>query len=112
MRVILEECAGQGKIYPNGCKTKEDVLNLYDSLPDSGIILYPRIKDAVKKNGTIKIDNELYFLYNDGNLATDSLMNITIANIDETKIWRIEEDYPHSIHYYKIGEHNKLEEIE
>jgi hypothetical protein len=107
MRVVLNSCYGT-TVYPEGCKTEQDVLNLFDSLEeisDENLIESERMTKVIKhKNNliyTAKLDSGNFY------------KRLTIVDIDTSKLWRIDEyDGYEFFVYYKIGDNNQLEEIE
>lgn len=107
MRVALNTCYGT-KVYPKGCKTEQDVLNLFDSLEeisDENLIESERMTKVVKYKNDLIYTTKLY--------SCVFYQRLTIIDVDTSKLWRIDEyDGHQSLIYYKIGENNQLEEIE
>ena len=89
--------------YPKNCKTEQDVLDLFDSLPNftDRISAYKELKN----NKVVRFKNFLFF-----NLTKNGDFDkLKIVDVDENKLWTI--DDCGEIVYYKAGKHNRLEEI-
>lgn len=93
--------------YPKNCKTEQDVLDLFDSLPIFTDMMLA--KEKLKNNEVVRFEDCLFF-----NLTRSGYFDkLNIVDVDTSKLWRIEEyDEAESLVYYKIGENNQLEEIE
>lgn len=90
--------------YPKNCKTEQDVLNLFDSLPIFTDMI--SAKEELKNNEVVRFEDCLFF-----NLRESGYFDkLNIIDIDENKLWTI--DNLGRIVYYKTGEHNRLEKIE
>ena len=93
--------------YPKNCKTEQDVLDLFDSLPI--LTEMTQAKEELKNNEVVRFEDCLFF-----NLTKSGYFDkLNIVDVDTSKLWRIDEyDGAESLVYYKIGENNQLEEIE
>ena len=92
--------------YPKNCKTEQDVLDLFDSLPIFTDMT--QAKEELKNNEVVRFEDCLFF-----NLTKSGYFDkLNIVDVDTSKLWRIEEyDGAESLVYYKIGKNNQLEEI-
>lgn len=90
--------------YPKNCETEQDVIDLFDSLPNfTDMIL---AKKELKNNEVVRFEDCLFF-----NLRESGYFDkLNIIDVDENKLWTI--DDLGGIVYYKAGEHNRLEKIE
>lgn len=105
MRIILK--IYDTTEYPKNCKTEQDVLDLFDSLPIFTDMMLA--KEKLKNNEVVRFEDCLFF-----NLTKSGYFDkLNIVDVDTSKLWRIEEyDEAESLVYYKIGENNQLEKIE
>ena len=95
-------------IYPIGCKSHQDILDLFDSLEEINDESLIKNKCVTKP---IRYKNHLF--YTTESSFVNCYEELTIIDVDTSKLWRIDEyDGAESLVYYKIGENNQLEEIE
>lgn len=107
MRVALNVDFG-GMIYPEGCESRQDMIDLFDSLEE---ISDENLIDDEQETKVVKYKNSLFYTVKLG--STKFYQETEIVDVDTSKLWRIEEyDGAESLVYYKIGENNQLEEIE
>lgn len=107
MRVVLNKNYGL-MTYPVGCKSHQDILDLFDSLEEINDENLIKNKCVTKP---IKYKNHLF--YTTESSFVNCYEKLTIVDVDTSKLWKIEEyDGMESLVYYKIGDNNQLEEIE
>lgn len=107
MRIALNVDFG-GMIYPEGCESRQDMIDLFDSLEE---ISDENLIDDEQETKVVRYKNSLYYTVKLG--STKFHQETKIIDVDTSKLWRIDEyDGAESLVYYKIGENNQLEEIE
>ena len=107
MRIVLNAKFGE-MIYPEECESRQDIIDLFESLEETSD---EELIKAKQEKKFVKHKNSLFYVVKYGPKQYHE--EIEIVDVDTSKLWKIEEyDGAESLHYYKIGENNQLEEIE